>query len=447
MLITRFLVVLLAALLLTAPGCGRDASFQRKEASPLSFDVVVLGDTLGALVCALEAVDKGAAVAILYGQPGHDAWLLEQGAVAAFPAQVNGNSGAGKDMVPETYSVFDLRRDLGLSGGIWGQTWHYDLLAAGAGDALDWFTALTGTPAEQIRPGFFQLPHLFYDRAYTGLAHAAGKHGVRFVGEAEVDELEHATGDSCFMFRVRFPGDRVVRIIARAVVMAQGGYLEDRVLMQEVAAGVRVAPWRNAGSGEAMRLAIAQNLDLVQLDHFAYGLAMQEDGNWVRARYPEQALLVTGGQAQPVYGITEAAILAALLQQGQDGAGWLVVAESRLAKTEKDSLNWLRYTGIDSFLEAQFPDSLPLSRPLFDRPWDNYYAIPVAALAEYCLGGIAVNEQGQVLRAGHAVTGMFALGEAAGGLHGKALLPGAALSEVLVWGRRIGDGAARLAQK
>ncbi len=195
-----------------------------------------------------------------------------------------------------------------------------------------------------------------------------------------------------------------------------------------------------------MRLAITLNLDLVQLEHFAYGLAVQEGGDWIRARYPEQALLIAGGQVQPVRGMTSAEILAVLLQQEKERTGRLVVAETQLPEPERDSLNWARYSGIDSFLEAQ-PLDPPLLRRWFDRPWDVYYGTSIAALAEYCLGGIAVNEQGQVLRAGEPVGGLFALGEAAGGLHGRALLPGAALSEALVWGRRIGYEAARLAQQ
>lgn len=449
MQVTRFLVTLLAVTLLVGPGCGHDASFHGKEASPLSFDVVVLGDTLSALVCALEAAEEGAAVMLLHGQSGDDTWLLEQGAAAAVaaPPEKNDDEADETETAAEMYTESDLRQDLNRHGGVWGQTWHYDLLADGAYDALTWFAMLLETPLEQDRPGLFRLPRLGYAQAYAGLVQKAGQRGVRFIEEAVVETIDRVAGDGCFILQARVPGDRAIQITARAVVMAQGGYLKDQVLMQEIAAGVHTVPWRSAGAGEALRLAIALNLDLVQLDCFAYDLAVQEGGNWVKAHYPERALLIVAGQALPLSGMTAAEIITVLLRQEKNCTGYVVVAETRLEEAERERLDWVCYPGIDSFFEVHFPELLAPPGSGFDRPGDNYYGTPIAALAEYCLGGIAINEEGQVLRAARPVTGLFALGEAAGGLHGQALLPGAALSETLVWGRRTGAAAARMAQQ
>lgn len=441
--VTRFLTVfLLTVMLLAGAGCGRDASFQGGEASPLSCDVAVLGDTLGAYVSALEAAGEGASVILLYGNRSGDQWLLEAGAAAA-PAPPEGGDG-GEGVEVDVYSTLDLRRALGRSGGAWGKNWHFDLLASAAYDDLHWFAGWMNAVPEQSRPGLFRLPLFTYDQAYMALVRAAGERGVRFISGSEVEEINPQGHSGFITVRVRIPGGKLRQIHARTVIMAQGGYLEDRALMQETAAGVKAAPWRAAGDGEAIRQAIALGLDLVQLDHFAYSLAIKEDTAWFRARYPEQAMLVAGGQIRPVRGLTQQDLITVLLQE-EDRSGLLLVAESHLREGERDSLEWARYAGIESFMEAHALD-MPWLRRWFDRPWDNFYGAFVGVLAEYCLGGIAVNEQGQVLKAGEPVSGLYALGEAAGGLHGRALLPGAALSEALVWGRRIGRAAAHLSQ-
>jgi succinate dehydrogenase/fumarate reductase flavoprotein subunit len=48
------------------------------------------------------------------------------------------------------------------------------------------------------------------------------------------------------------------------------------------------------------------------------------------------------------------------------------------------------------------------------------------------------------LRNEEPVEGLYALGETAGVLNGKTIIPGFPLTEALVWGRRLGSTACRL---
>ena len=58
----------------------------------------------------------------------------------------------------------------------------------------------------------------------------------------------------------------------------------------------------------------------------------------------------------------------------------------------------------------------------------------VAPTAHYSMGGISLNAEDH----GTTVKGLFAAGEAAGGLHGANRLGGNSLAEILIFGKRAG---------
>jgi succinate dehydrogenase / fumarate reductase flavoprotein subunit len=66
----------------------------------------------------------------------------------------------------------------------------------------------------------------------------------------------------------------------------------------------------------------------------------------------------------------------------------------------------------------------------------------VGPTTHYIMGGVRVDPETQAA----TVPGLFAAGEVAGGMHGSNRLGGNSLSDLLVFGRRSGDGAARYAK-
>ena len=68
----------------------------------------------------------------------------------------------------------------------------------------------------------------------------------------------------------------------------------------------------------------------------------------------------------------------------------------------------------------------------------------VGPTIHYVMGGIKVDPE---TAASSSVPGLFAAGEVAGGLHGANRLGGNSLSDILVFGRRAGDGAAAYAKE
>ena len=63
----------------------------------------------------------------------------------------------------------------------------------------------------------------------------------------------------------------------------------------------------------------------------------------------------------------------------------------------------------------------------------------VGPTCHYVMGGVEVDPD---TAAAEAVPGLFAAGEVAGGMHGSNRLGGNSLSDLLVFGRRAGIGAA-----
>jgi hypothetical protein len=206
---------------------------------------------------------------------------------------------------------------------------------------------------------------------------------------------------------------------------------------------VTTASWRRSQSGLGWQLGLDLGLDLVEPNLFAYAPAFEEEEGWVEADWPEGVLLLVDDSIIPVAGKEKEDLVTALLQN-QNGAGHLIIAEVQLRPEQE--LNWPRFSGIDSFLEAYQLD-LPQFRNWYNQPWGYFRARPVQAIAEYCLGGIAVNEHGQLLQNGKPVTGLYGVGEITGGLHGTGLAPGAALTEAIVFGRHVGREAALQSQK
>src|SRR2546426_10968433 len=69
-------------------------------------------------------------------------------------------------------------------------------------------------------------------------------------------------------------------------------------------------------------------------------------------------------------------------------------------------------------------------------------AMEVGPTTHYIMGGVRVDAETQAA----TVPGLFAAGEVAGGLHGANRLGGNSLSNLLVFGRRAGLGAAACAK-
>jgi succinate dehydrogenase/fumarate reductase flavoprotein subunit len=420
-------LIFLAALpLLLLCSCSPDAGLDEAEILPLNGDVIVLGGGIAGLTTALEAARHGASVILCFRERPDERWMWRDGILGTGE---EGNAAA-------------LEGALRHYGGSEGKEWHYRLLARRADESLAWLSRETGL---KVIPagGFLYLPeNLSCDQAWERLYNKALDEGVRILEGVQVEELLFGKAGQAAGIKLADSHGLKHTAYAPAVVLADGGYLGDGERMEKLAPGRPVASWRGRGEGDSVRLARAAGLDLVQENLFSYTLAVEEGQKWVEADPPPGTLLIVDKEIYSFLPQAEAELASAVLQS-EAGTGYLLVAEANLEAGAEP--NWPRYPGLGAFLEAYGID-LPQLYRRFSRPQGYFYGCPVKAAAAYCLGGIAVNEAGNVLRADEPVPGLYAVGESAGGLHGAALMPGAALTEALAWGRRIGEAASRYAQ-
>eukprot|EP00798_Chlamydomonas_sp_ICE-L_P019451 gene19451-26113_t len=105
----------------------------------------------------------------------------------------------------------------------------------------------------------------------------------------------------------------------------------------------------------------------------------------------------------------------------------------------------------DTFGKKVFPSTFPTIEPMYTArvfpstfPTNEpMYAASVAPVVHYTMGGIEINEKAQVLSEENKkpISGLYAAGEASGGLHGANRLGGNSLIECAVFGRIAGREA------
>jgi len=91
--------------------------------------------------------------------------------------------------------------------------------------------------------------------------------------------------------------------------------------------------------------------------------------------------------------------------------------------------------GLDSFGRTVFPAG---HWPV--EPDEDFYVGLVVPVIHYTMGGIAIDTDGRVLAnaSGEPLPGLYAIGEASGGVHGDNRLAGNSLLECTVFGRHVG---------
>ncbi len=86
--------------------------------------------------------------------------------------------------------------------------------------------------------------------------------------------------------------------------------------------------------------------------------------------------------------------------------------------------------------DAEFGRTTGMDNDLSKAP---YYAIKIGPGVHYTMGGVKINTNTEVLnKEGQPITGLFAAGEVAGGLHGENRIGGNSVAEIIIFGRQAG---------
>ena len=115
-------------------------------------------------------------------------------------------------------------------------------------------------------------------------------------------------------------------------------------------------------------------------------------------------------------------------------ADWMGLPKSSLVSTLQNYRKAAR-KGTDEFGKTSFRGA-----PKEDLDKEVFYAGQVTPVLHYCMGGIKIDAQGNVLKEdGSIIPGLHAAGEVTGGVHGNNRLGGNSLLECTVYGTIVGQ--------
>lgn len=125
---------------------------------------------------------------------------------------------------------------------------------------------------------------------------------------------------------------------------------------------------------------------------------------------------------------------------GEELASEIGVPFSKLQKTLKEYNKAASGETKDAFGKKFFPTT-----PFVMEPNNQYHVSFITRVLHFTMGGVKINDKGQVLYSGvdseKAFSGLYAAGEVAGGIHGHNRLGGSSLLACVVYGRLVADQA------
>lgn len=125
---------------------------------------------------------------------------------------------------------------------------------------------------------------------------------------------------------------------------------------------------------------------------------------------------------------------------GEELASEIGVPFSKLQKTLKEYNRAASGETKDAFGKKFFP-----ATPFAMGPKNQYHVSFITRVLHFTMGGVKINDKGQVLYSGgdseKAFSGLYAAGEVAGGIHGHNRLGGSSLLACVVYGRLVADQA------
>ena len=388
-----------------------------------------------------------------------------------------------------------------LGGGSIDNIELIETYANGAVDALDWLENTIGVPFKNdyifmAIGGKWARGHQVDLIAATGkesdnggriyiekLQQYAEKLGATIETNAKVTTLtlnDDGSVSGCVAERA---DGSTITVNAKTVIIATGGYAASSDLVYKYSNGTITTKLTScAATSTGDGLALAENVggSLINLDQIQVhplgdpiddcGCVSEFVGNWLSAT--EYMFVNKEGKRFINEDNTRYAISMAELQQ-TDGQMWLIVDSSAIAgddtrselidkllsdghsvkadtldelaekigvdadtlKATVEAYNAGMTSGKDEFGKATSEDSTILQAP--------FYASLRTPTVHYTMGGIQIDTDAHVLDAdGNVISGLYAAGEVASGIHGNNRLGGNAYPDIITFGRIAGTNAA-----
>ncbi len=319
------------------------------------------------------------------------------------------------------------------------------------------------------------------------LAEDAKKNGAEFMLETKAEELIIENGRVSGVKAVKTDGTEVTLHATKGVIMATGGFGANAKMVAQyntywptIPEDMKSTNTSNA-QGDGINMGIEAGADLVgmgfaqlmpsshpktgALSGGVWGSAesqvfINKEGKRFVNEYAERDVLASAAlkQTDSLFYIICDQVTAGNPQPG-DKNGWGDVIDDLVATKSiyrADTLEELaeqmgipadvfvseieKYnTFIDNQKDPEFGKT-NFGPKILEAP---FYATPRSPSLHHTMGGLAINDEAQVLdKNGAAIPGFYAAGEVTGGIHAGNRLGGNALTDILVFGRIAGKNAA-----
>lgn len=449
------------------------------EATPLAalqdqYDVIIIGSGSTGLVSAVQAHELGLKPVILEKMPK----------IGGNTTRASSGMNAAETLVQLKHHVVDSYADFYqetfVGGGKQNDPAMLDYFASHAALAVDWLAAhnieldeltITGgmkvkrthRPSSLAPIGGFLISQL--------LKVVAAKKIPLFT-EMPVTDLQK-TAEKVTGVSVQLPTGQSRVLSAPAVILATGGFGASSDLIAKYRPDL--ADYRTTNqpgaTGDGIALATKVGAGLVDMTQIQVHPTVQQDtahafliGEAVRG---EGAILVNEAGQRFVNELTTRKAVTAAIDQlptkhaylildaavrkrvpainFYDSVGLVQTGEtlSALAAEIKIPAEQLSATvttwngAVTAQLDAEYGRTTGMSHPLTTGP---FYAIHIAPAVHYTMGGVKIKPTTQVLTtSGEPISGLYAAGEIAGGLHGNNRIGGNSIAETVVFGRQAGQ--------
>ncbi|KFZ37469.1 fumarate reductase [Shewanella mangrovi] len=458
----------------------KDAQDKALAAGPReSIDVVIVGSGGAGLSAAVSASENGAKVIILEKEPiAGGNTKLAAGGMNAAETQFQKKLGIQDKvsiMIDDTMKGGHEVNDPAL----------VNILAQNSSDSIDWLTAMGADMSDVGRMGGASVNRAHRPTGGAGvgahvaqvLYNAAVKSGadIRFNSRV-VRVLEDSNGNvEGVLVEGTYTGYYVIK--TRAVVMATGGFAKnnERVASYDPKLKGFAATNHPGATGDGLDVALAAGADTRDLKYIQAHPTWSPVGGVMvtEAVRGNGAILVNREGKRFVNEITTRdKASAAILQQKGESA--FLFFDDSVRKSLKKIENYIHlgivtegktvaelagkmgipaaeleqtiasYNGfVKAGKDAQF-ERPNMPRELAMAP---YYAIEVKPAVHHSMGGVKIDTSAEVLnKGGKVIHGLFAAGEATGGVHGANRLGGNAISDIVTFGRIAGRNAAKFAE-
>ncbi|GIU04989.1 flavocytochrome c [Shewanella sp. c952] len=460
-------------------------------------DVIVVGSGFAGMSAAIQAKEAGASVMIVEKMPVFGGNSTINGgamAVAGSPLQK-------KEGIED--SVETMVTDMLESGRDMNDVEMLKLVCNGTAESCEWLTnyGVQWKPFVQHFGGH-SLPRVLQTVQSSGagiirpLIKAANKHGIDMRNQTKLEGFVKDEGGRVIGIEVRqgyyFPKARtgkMAKIGARkGVIMATGGFgrdIEYRQMQQPKLTSELDSTNHAGATSEALKqmMLLGANpihLDQIQLgpwaspDEKGFGTASQFN---TIATYPKGIVVDVRTGERFFNELADRKARADAIMTRRDDRGnpvYPIGFTNALGAKDAQTLDWgLKYKVIQKAdtleelanlykmpaeaLKAQverWNESVAQGKDVdFGRPMQKamqlengpWYAVRMWPKVHYCMGGVKVNTASEVLHlvSNKPIAGLFAAGEATGGIHGASRLGACAVAEGVVTGRNAGQHCAQ----